>query len=428
MFPFIQHSFVGIYSVFAIIFLLQYFTYLRIEYAVYGFYLITIAVYYACFSTLIISDSLLWSIDFSDFLKHELASLGILFYTLFLLYFLSIKAYSTHLYKVMLWFIGIVIFGLVFYYVLYALNIPHRQLYYGLNILFAPLSFYILYRSVQLKIPYTIYILIGSIINIVGGITSITLSMFELPYAFVPGQCTILIDVVLFFYATQKKAVGLQANMIQLEYKAITELQEERQRISLELHDEVGGGLSTIHLLSEMSKHNPIDVKQLEKISHNSKDLVQKMNEIVWALNIKNDNLLGTIAYIRQYVVQALDDMHIACKVQVDNSIPNLNVDGKYRRALFLILKELTNNIIKHSHATIVHISISYAHHKLSIIITDDGIGFNIHNVKHNNFGISGLKARVLALQGTIDYNTTSGTSTTILLPMAVPSYKSGIF
>jgi signal transduction histidine kinase len=211
---------------------------------------------------------------------------------------------------------------------------------------------------------------------------------------------------------------------IQAGYQA---KEAERMRISTELHDDMGGGLSTISLLSEMMKEKSDDdkmSKQLNTISDSSKDLVQKMNEIVWALNINNDNLQSLLAYLRQYAVRILDDVNIASSVTIPENIQGIFIAGNERRNIFLMVKECINNIIKHSKATQVNIEISLAENIL-IKISDNGIGFNCNENDVHHFGLKNLKQRAKELNGSIDWLQNNGTAVYIQIPLQALSHKS---
>jgi signal transduction histidine kinase len=194
---------------------------------------------------------------------------------------------------------------------------------------------------------------------------------------------------------------------------------KERERIIADLHDEIGGGLSTIKLMTELALlQNTIEEKLVKNISDKSKDLAHKMNEIVWTLNHKNDSLQGLYGYIRQYMMQTLDDMQIQAKANIEEPTDNILIDGNKRRSLFLIAKEITNNIIKHSKANNANINISIINGILIIIVADDGIGFDITKIKTTGFGLSGLTKRVENLNGKINWESINGTKVTIKIPL----------
>lgn len=146
----------------------------------------------------------------------------------------------------------------------------------------------------------------------------------------------------------------------------------ERARISTELHDDLGSGLSTIRILSQVE--NGFSVPEnghtnLEKISGYSKELLQKMNEIVWALNIENDTLEQLISYTRLQCATLLDNASIKCNFNIPQSIPDIKVTGVFRRHIQLIVKEAIHNIIKHAQATVVNFTVELSGNFISVLM-----------------------------------------------------------
>jgi signal transduction histidine kinase len=196
-------------------------------------------------------------------------------------------------------------------------------------------------------------------------------------------------------------------------------VEQERSRISAELHDDIGGGLTAIRLLSEMSlehdTHHPTS-KYLEKISASSNELIQKMNEIVWALNINNDNLQSLIAYTRQYAVSYLDDLNISCNFETPENIPDVIVNGKNRRSVFLLVKESLNNIAKHAHASNVNIMIDVSN-ALLINISDNGKGIGQENITKGN-GLNNMRKRIQSMRGKMEILNDGGTTLVFNIPL----------
>src|SRR5262249_45451149 len=135
---------------------------------------------------------------------------------------------------------------------------------------------------------------------------AITLSVFARKYFYQETWFRVLALVLALaaiigaarYYTIRK----LKQQRIQFEKQKAIE--SERLRISSDLHDDLGGGLSTIHLMTEMMRTPGMTTnneKYLQNISEKSQELVQSMNEIVWSLNNNNDNLPGMISYIREY-------------------------------------------------------------------------------------------------------------------------------
>jgi signal transduction histidine kinase len=204
------------------------------------------------------------------------------------------------------------------------------------------------------------------------------------------------------------------------EFERQQAVEKERARISGELHDDIGGGLTAIRLMSEMMIDKQVPGPQkitLEKISDSANDLIQKMNEIVWALNVNNDNLQSLIAYTRRYAVSYLDDLNLQYKLRMPDDIPDLTVTGKNRRSIFLIVKETLNNVAKHAGAGCVSISVSITD-KLSIEVHDDGKGIDLNNLRSGGQGLANIRKRAAQLEGNIDIRNNKGTAIVLDIPL----------
>ena len=203
-------------------------------------------------------------------------------------------------------------------------------------------------------------------------------------------------------------------------------LELERARISTELHDDIGGGLTAIRLMSEMIKEKSEDANTrtyLEKISQGSNDLIQKMNEIVWALNVNHDNLQSLITYTRQYAVSYLDDVNILCNVEVPEQIPEITVAGTNRRSIFLLVKEALNNIVKHAQASGVQIRFAVSD-VLEIEVHDNGKGINTENIRMGANGLINMRRRVEALKGSFNIINQTGTTVVFDIPVSSLAHK----
>ncbi len=225
--------------------------------------------------------------------------------------------------------------------------------------------------------------------------------------------------ILLMLYLAIRSYIKRRLERQRVEFTKQQAVEKERLRISAELHDDIGGGLTAIRLLSEMSLEHDKgsdNRKYLEKISSAANDIIQKMNEIVWALNNNNDNLQSLIAYTRLYTVSYLDDLDIDYHFDTPEFIPEITVLGKNRRSVFLLVKEALNNIAKHADASSVDVKIS-VDDKLRISISDDGIGFKEHSIVKGN-GLNNMANRVHALKGEMAILNGKGTTVQFEIPV----------
>ncbi|UYZ63495.1 tetratricopeptide repeat-containing sensor histidine kinase [Hymenobacter weizhouensis] len=153
--------------------------------------------------------------------------------------------------------------------------------------------------------------------------------------------------------------------------------QKERGRIAKEMHDDLGGSLTVIGLLSEVLKTRPgtAAAPEVHKISALSAEMVTNLNQIIWSLNARNDSLNGLIAYIRAYAREFLDNTTLALRVHAAEAAEDVSISGDDRRNLFLTIKEALHNVVKHAQATRVTLRLEARAGTLLIEVCDDGRG-----------------------------------------------------
>ncbi|MBS1512440.1 MAG: hypothetical protein JST86_16470 [Bacteroidetes bacterium] len=173
--------------------------------------------------------------------------------------------------------------------------------------------------------------------------------------------------------------------------------QEERNRISADMHDDLGAGMTTIRLYSELAKSRIGDknIPEIEKISSSANELLNKMNAIIWSMSSSNDSLHNMIAYIRSYSLEYFENSGINCRITIPENLPNIVVSGEIRRNVFLVVKEALNNILKHSGATEVTITLERVTDGLKLFIHDNGRGIDFEKLRQFGNGLKNMKKRM---------------------------------
>ncbi|HMG66183.1 MAG TPA: histidine kinase, partial [Chitinophagaceae bacterium] len=199
----------------------------------------------------------------------------------------------------------------------------------------------------------------------------------------------------------------------------ITAQQEERNRISTDMHDELGSGMTHIRLMSEIAKNKmkqdtPIEI---EKISQSADDILNKMNAIIWSMNSQNDSLGNLVSYIRAYAIEYLEGTSVSCTVNIPEFIPEKELTGDKRRNVFLCVKETLNNMLKHSNATNLTIDIS-AGGILILNIQDNGVGIDLQNIRQFGNGLQNIERRMKSIGGSFEIIKDHGTRTVLMLPL----------
>ena len=211
----------------------------------------------------------------------------------------------------------------------------------------------------------------------------------------------------------------LEKKMAILEKQQAVE--KERTRIATDMHDDLGAGLSRIKFLSETigikkQQHEPIE-EDVNKIREYSHEMIDKMGEIVWALNEKNDSLSDLLSYTRAYTMEYLAQNGINCKTEMPDNFPSVFVSGEFRRNVFLTIKEALHNVVKHSQATEVKLTVNINHH-LTIDLKDNGTGFDQNNIRSFSNGLSNMESRVKGIGGKIEIRNKQGTVVNLSIPL----------
>ena len=195
--------------------------------------------------------------------------------------------------------------------------------------------------------------------------------------------------------------------------------QEERERISADMHDELGSGMTSIRLMSEIAKNKmegniPVEI---EKISSSANDLLNKMNAIIWSMNSDNDTVDNLISYVRVYTLEYFDGTSINCKIKTPDHIPQIELSGDKRRNIFLCVKETLNNALKHSRAAELKMEIE-ADDKLRITIMDNGVGIDLEKLRRFGNGLKNIEKRMKNIGGSFSIKSNGGTESKFELPL----------
>lgn len=208
-------------------------------------------------------------------------------------------------------------------------------------------------------------------------------------------------------------------------YKLKKKLEQQNQLLSVrnniakDLHDEIGSTLTSIKILSEVSKNN-LDKDQqkafsfLQKITEQSSQMQQGMSDIVWAIKPDNDRLENMLVRMREYASHTLEPKNIEAIFLTEEPVLVQSLNMQQRRDFFLIFKEAINNAAKYSQASKVEISISKDRDQLQLRISDNGIGFDSCKETSSN-GLKNMMARAEALKGSVHIQSEPGKGTTVL-------------
>jgi|TARA_B110000495_G_scaffold178494_1_gene171278 NarL family two-component system sensor histidine kinase LiaS len=217
---------------------------------------------------------------------------------------------------------------------------------------------------------------------------------------------------VYLIYYTDKKSREKSSNKIIAAKKINTLELAEKNKISEQLHDNIGGSLAALKMrLSQLNDPNyyqalRTEINNLELIYNEVRDLSHELNSEPKFTSSFYEKLDISINKITKGF--SSKSINIFPKKQI-NSIMNPNLQN----AILLSCQELITNVIKHSKAEIINIDIAAHKDKLTIIVVDNGIGFD-HLEKKAKLGFSQIKARTILYDGRFDIDSNKNNGTTI--------------
>ena len=204
----------------------------------------------------------------------------------------------------------------------------------------------------------------------------------------------------------------------------LVELERMRTRIATDLHDDVGSGLSQIAILSEVvrkqvgQQSGPV-AQPLVQIAKVSRELVDSMSDIVWAINPKRDRLSDLSQRMRELASDLFPACNIDFRLRTPSAEQNVKLGPEIRRQLFLVFKESVNNIVSHSGCTQAEIEFVIEKDRLRLSLSDNGCGFDPTRVRQGN-GLRNIQERVKKLGGVIELSSSEGkgTSVSLMVPL----------
>ncbi len=196
-----------------------------------------------------------------------------------------------------------------------------------------------------------------------------------------------------------------------------------RARIATDLHDDIGSSLSQIAIMSEVARNqiargDASATQQLALIARISRESVDAMSDIVWAINPQRDRLGDLTGRMRRFAGEIFGGRDINFQFNafpLDHADHDLRLGVNVRRQTFLIFKECVNNIVRHSRCTQADVEFRAAGRGFVLKLTDNGQGFDPLSVKEGH-GLVNMKRRAASLGGDLQIISTPGKGTIVSL------------
>lgn len=197
-------------------------------------------------------------------------------------------------------------------------------------------------------------------------------------------------------------------------------LERVRLRIAADLHDDVGSTLSSIAIASEVARKEVSDnttsaADTLTRITANARAMLERLDDIVWTINPSNDSLDEILLRMQGFAAEILETKGIVYTIAFPEQSKAVRIPMEMRRHLYLIFKEAVNNVARHSECTKVEIRVEVNAGKLTLVVKDNGKGFDARTSFSGN-GLRTMQGRAVGMGGGVVVHSDPGSGTTLCI------------
>lgn len=238
------------------------------------------------------------------------------------------------------------------------------------------------------------------------------------------GMLTMIGAMIFFAYLYQKKMLRKQEEMREIEqllkreelnsaYALLEGQENERQRIAQDLHDGIGGSLSTIKIYLDLLQFRELQQNELvDKLQFLADELIESIRDI--AHNLSHSSL--TYYGLEKSIAHLCEAVAESSGIAVQNHVSiHFGLDKAVVQDLYKIVQELLNNSLKHARATVILIELTAIENEINLIYEDNGAGFN-EKSETRGIGLHNIAVRVQRHSGHLTLNTAPGKGTSFII------------
>jgi len=202
-------------------------------------------------------------------------------------------------------------------------------------------------------------------------------------------------------------------------------LHRERARIAKDIHDDLGANLTQIALMGELARQDRDEPEKaserIGRISSTARQAIKSLDEIVWAVNPRNDTLAHLIDYAGQFAIDYLRVAGLRCRLDFPEQTPPRELSTDLRHNLFLVIKEALNNIVKHAKSSEVWFRARVTEQALELSVEDNGRGFARAPEDALSDGLRNMRQRLEDIGGECRIESTPGAGTKVIVHLPWP-------
>ena len=420
--------FLSVFAFQVLHFCVQYLTWRRIEYIYYSMFLLSEAVYFYIYISKPIFNHhvtptaahVYTAVEMSHtFIQMFFCSAGIIAY-------LNLNKSSGTIFTFYnrLKYISLVFIALLC--TMHFLGIESIPLYYLIWLLLIPINFIMIYLLHKQHDKFATLIIWGTVVQIVGLCVTICLIIYQqqqnVLFAFsshVPLQTALLIDLFILGYGLSLKAAESDKKLLLARIENQELLETERTRLARDLHDGLGGLLSSVkYSFSSIKESLTLTTPQQNNFEQTLQTLdtsIAEMRRIAHNMMPENLQQFGLNIALKDFCTTV--QRGVNCHIHYESfGMNQYKANSTNDMALYRITQELINNALKHAAASQIIVQLQKDQQQLQLTVEDNGKGFDTALLKTaTGAGWHSIESRVAFLKGKINITSTGkGTTVTI--------------
>lgn len=355
-----------------------------------------------------IPEDVVWNSAWYSYINTPVIIIENLFYLLFLKSFFEDITKDNLVGRVFRYTLLLIPFLFLLFILLTVLQINKQMIFYTVKLIAVIPAIVVAYVILRKKLAYATLVVNGLLCTIAG--TFITVCMIAFgnygvhhlftdvyPLFFI--RVGLLGDMIFYLVAILKKWHFQEKQLAIEKLQSQLAIEQMRNKISGELHDDFGSTLSGISMYSYMIG-DLIQTGKYEQakqsagiIQKSANDMTHNLGDLVWAINPSHDSLQKLVQRLEEYARDMAAIKNMQVKVNVPEHLLEHNLPVESRRNIYLFCKEAINNAVKYSNGTLLELNIKEAENKLEFSVSDNGKGFDAAMVRRGN-GLENMQKR----------------------------------
>lgn len=395
----------------------------------YALYLLAALIYFFLNATgtfFNIDENIVFESAWYNWLNIPVLILENLFYLLFIRHFFKDIVKSTQVKRVLQFTLQSVPVIFLVYIVLKLLSVNTQIIFYCVNVLSVLPALLIISTVIRNRLPYARLVANGLVCTVAG--TLLTVAMIYMgnngagfllaasyPLLFI--RLGLLGDMFFYQFALLKKWQAQEKALAVQQINNVLEIEKMKNRISAELHDDIGSTLSGISMYSHLAGQQALagntvaTSATIGKIREASGEMLSRLKDLVWAFRPGQDTLDALTGRIEDYAVFMAGSRQMQAVITIPEKGTAMKISTEWRHQVFMIAKEIINNAVKYSGGKQLSIAIRLQGNDFTLYIEDDGCGFDPSEVKKGN-GLVNIQKRAEGIDASLMIIPKSGKGT----------------